>query len=267
MGNNSYYESIEKNRQEISVDKNSALSRAAQRQAHKPKSKKNKSLLLPALFFIFILIPVSLLIYVAFLFEPDDSLTAKPAENEVSFEMNSQPSTTSVAAADEEKEEKEKLEEQAAAEKEKLEEQAAAEKAAAEKEKAEAAATAEAKEKEEAAAKAEAQAKAAEAETKAKAEAEEKAIAEAQAKADAEEKAIADAQAKKEAEAKAESDKKEETPSANGKTVVVQSSETLYRIAVNNYGAAGAAAAVEKIKQANGLSSNSISPGQTLILP
>ncbi|WP_236610205.1 LysM peptidoglycan-binding domain-containing protein [Planococcus halocryophilus] len=43
--------------------------------------------------------------------------------------------------------------------------------------------------------------------------------------------------------------------------------ETLYRIAVNNYGAAGAAAAVEKIKQANGLGSNSISPGQSLTLP
>ncbi|MDN5710305.1 MAG: LysM peptidoglycan-binding domain-containing protein, partial [Planococcus sp. (in: firmicutes)] len=40
-----------------------------------------------------------------------------------------------------------------------------------------------------------------------------------------------------------------------------------YRIAVNNYGASGAAAAVEKIKQANGLASNDISPGQTLILP
>ena len=72
MGNNSYHESIEKNRQEISVDKNSALSRAAQRQAQKPKAQKSKSLLMPALFFIFILIPVSLLIYVAFLFEPDD---------------------------------------------------------------------------------------------------------------------------------------------------------------------------------------------------
>ncbi|AQU79656.1 LysM peptidoglycan-binding domain-containing protein [Planococcus faecalis] len=253
MGNQSYHESIEKNRQEISVDKNSALSRAGQRQAQKPKTKKTKNLLMPALFFIFILIPVSLLIYVAFVFEPDDSLTAKPAENEVSFEMNAQPSQSSVAAADEKEKEK--------AEKAKVEE-AKAEKAKAEKARADAE-----KEKVE---KAEAEAKA-QAEVKAKADAE---VA-AKEKADVEAKAVAEAQAKKEAQAEAqakketqaEADKKEEIPSANGKTYVVQSSETLYRIAVNNYGAAGAAAAVEKIKQANGLSSNSISPGQTLVLP
>ncbi len=264
MGNNSYHESIEKNRQEISVDKNSALSRAAQRQAQKPKAQKNKSLLMPALFFIFILIPVSLLIYVAFLFEPDDTLTAKPAENEVSFEMNSQPSAASIAAADEEKEKVKK--EQAEKDKAAAEKEAAAAKAA-EKEEADAAAKveAEAKAKEEAAVKADAEAKAKAAEAEAQASAE----AKAKANAEAEAKAVAEAQAKKEAEAKAkaEADKKEEVPSANGKTYVVQSSETLYRIAVNNYGAAGAAAAVEKIKQANGLSSNSISPGQTLILP
>ena len=261
MGNNSYHESLEKNRQEISIDKNSALSRAAQRQAQKPRSnpKKNKSLLMPALFFIFILIPVSLLIYVAFLYEPDDSLTAKPAENEVSFEMNSQPSNTAVVAADEEKEEKDKAteeKEKAAAEKQEAEKQAV------EKAEADTAAKAQA----EAKANAEAKAKAdAEAKEKAAAEARSKAEAEAEAKAKADAEAAADAQAKKDAEAKA--DKEEELPSANGKTYVVQSSETLYRIAVNNYGAAGAAAAVEKIKQANGLSSNSISPGQTLILP
>lgn len=264
MGNNSYHESIEKNRQEISVDKNSALSRAAQRQAQKPKAQKSKSLLMPALFFIFILIPVSLLIYVAFLFEPDDSLTAKPAENEVSFEMNSQPSTTSVAAAEKEEKETAAEKDKAAAEKEAAEAKAAEQ---AEAEAAKKAEAAEVKAEEEAAAKA----KAAEAEAQANAEAKAQAEAEAKAKAqaEAEAKAVAEAQAKKEADAKAkaEADKKEEVPSANGKTYVVQSSETLYRIAVNNYGAAGAAAAVEKIKQANGLSSNSISPGQTLILP
>lgn len=260
MGNQSYHESIEKNRQEISVDKNSALSRAGQRQAQKPKAKKTKNLLMPALFFIFILIPVSLLIYVAFVFEPDDSLTAKPAENEVSFEMNAQPSQSSVAAADEEKEkEKEKVEkakvEEAKAKEAKAEkEQADAEKAKVEKAQAEAKAQAEVKAKADA-----------EAAAKEKADVEAKAVAEAQAKKEAEAKAQAEAQAKKEAQA--EADKKEEIPSANGKTYVVQSSETLYRIAVNNYGAAGAAAAVEKIKQANGLSSNSISPGQTLVLP
>ncbi|ANU28076.1 LysM peptidoglycan-binding domain-containing protein [Planococcus versutus] len=240
MGNNSYRESIEKNRQEISMDKNSVLSRAAQKQAQKPKAKKSKGLLLPALFFIFIFIPISMLIYVAFIFQPDDSLTAKSVENEVSFEMNSEPSATSVALAKKEEEEKEKAEKAQAAEAEKAqaEEQAKAEAARVQAEKAQAAELAQA---------------------------EQQANAQATEKAEAAEKAKAEKEA--EAKAKKAEDKKEETPSANGKTYVVQSSETLYRIAVNNYGATGAAAAVEKIKQANGLSSNSISPGQTLTLP
>ncbi|MDX1807056.1 MAG: LysM peptidoglycan-binding domain-containing protein, partial [Paenisporosarcina sp.] len=54
-----------------------------------------------------------------------------------------------------------------------------------------------------------------------------------------------------------------EEPSS-GKTHVVQPGETLYRIAMNYYNSPDA---VEKIKSANGLSSNSISTGQTLILP
>ncbi|MFC6038497.1 LysM peptidoglycan-binding domain-containing protein [Paenisporosarcina macmurdoensis] len=54
-----------------------------------------------------------------------------------------------------------------------------------------------------------------------------------------------------------------EEPSS-GKTHIVQPGETLYRIAMNYYNSPDA---VEKIKSANGLSSNSISTGQTLILP
>jgi len=48
------------------------------------------------------------------------------------------------------------------------------------------------------------------------------------------------------------------------KTHVVQPGETLYRIAMNYYNSPDA---VERIKSANGLTSNSISTGQTLILP
>lgn len=54
---------------------------------------------------------------------------------------------------------------------------------------------------------------------------------------------------------------KEETPH---KTHVVQPGETLYRIAMNYYNSADA---VEQIKSANGLTSNSISTGQALVLP
>ncbi|MBY0222682.1 LysM peptidoglycan-binding domain-containing protein [Sporosarcina aquimarina] len=45
---------------------------------------------------------------------------------------------------------------------------------------------------------------------------------------------------------------------------VVKPNETLYRISVNYY---GSGAHVQKIQQANGLSSNNISVGQTLVLP
>ncbi|WP_394187506.1 LysM peptidoglycan-binding domain-containing protein [Paenisporosarcina quisquiliarum] len=50
----------------------------------------------------------------------------------------------------------------------------------------------------------------------------------------------------------------------SGKTHIVQPNETLYRIAMNYYNSPDA---VEKIKDANGLTSDSISEGQKLILP
>jgi colicin import membrane protein len=54
----------------------------------------------------------------------------------------------------------------------------------------------------------------------------------------------------------------EQTADAN--THVVKPGETLYRIAMNYYNTPDA---VERIKAANGLTSNSISTGQTLVLP
>ncbi|SES33981.1 LysM peptidoglycan-binding domain-containing protein [Psychrobacillus sp. OK032] len=54
---------------------------------------------------------------------------------------------------------------------------------------------------------------------------------------------------------------KQEAPT---RTHIVKENETLYRIAVNYYKDPNA---VEKIKSANGLSSNAISAGQKLILP
>jgi len=250
MGNDNYHESMEKNRQELSQERMAELSRRA-RQMPKPKSR---GLLLPSLFFIFILIPVTLLIYVAFYYEPDDTLTAKTNENEVSFELNSQPpSESTVLAATEGQEEDEKENEKKSSQaKEAAEQKELKEKAREREEKAAA------KEKEQAVAKEQAEKKAQET-----ALAEQKAREEAEAK----EKAKAEQQALAEEKEKEQQQEQEETPTAGGKTVTVQSSETLYRIAVNNYGASGAAAAVEKIKQANGLASNDISPGQTLILP
>ncbi|WP_404466474.1 LysM peptidoglycan-binding domain-containing protein [Planococcus rifietoensis] len=256
MGNDNYHESMEKNRQELSQERMAELTRRA-RQMPKPKSR---GLLLPSLFFIFILIPVTLLIYVAFYYEPDDTLTAKTNENEVSFELNSQPpsDSTVLAAADDQQEDEKEEEKKSAKAKEAEEQKELKEKAREREEKA----AAKEKEKEQAAAEQQAEKKAQET-----ALAEQKAREEAEAKAKAEAEAEQRAKAEEKEKEKEQQEEQEETPTAGGKTVTVQSSETLYRIAVNNYGASGAAAAVEKIKQANGLTSNDISPGQTLILP
>ncbi|AYC29365.1 LysM peptidoglycan-binding domain-containing protein [Paenisporosarcina cavernae] len=54
------------------------------------------------------------------------------------------------------------------------------------------------------------------------------------------------------------------TPNQGSKTHTVAPGETLYRIAMNYY---NDPSAVDKIKAANGLSSDSISAGQELILP
>ncbi|GKW44771.1 LysM peptidoglycan-binding domain-containing protein [Planococcus sp. NCCP-2050] len=259
MGKQNYRESVEKDRQEIAVERGSAPSRRAQRNAVKEKPKKTKNMLLPALFFIFILIPVTILFYVAFLFEPDDTLPMDETANEVSVESGSaSPDTAAIPGEDEEQDETSAADEQA--------EKEAAAKAQAEKE-----AAAKAQAEKEAAAKAQAEKEAA-----AKAQAEKEAAAKAQAekeaaaKAQAEKEAAAKAQAEKEAAARAQAEKEaaqKPTPPASSKSHTVQAGETLYRIAVNTYGAAGASVGVEKIKQANGLPSNEISVGQTLVLP
>lgn len=251
MGKQDYREAIEKGRQEITVHSNSAPSRRAYRKTTKEKPKKNRSILLPTLFFLFILIPVTILIYVAAFYEPDDTLTASSVNNEVSLESQA-PETPEVPVASDEDEATDEQEpavdpEKAAAEqqaKEKAaEEKAAAEKAAAEKTAAEKAAV-----QREAAAKEQAQKEAAE---------------KAQAQREREQ-----AEAKRQQEkAAAEQKKEQEEKASASKTHTVQAGETLYRIAVNNYGASGASAGVEKIKQANGLSSNEITVGATLILP
>lgn len=238
MDKKNYRESLEKDRQEIITDNTSNLSRRALRQKENKKPEKRRNFLLPVLFFIFILIPVTILIYVALIYEPDDTLVGSGNENQVSVESNTPPTDSSVIVPEETEEEvaEESTEDEEAKEK-------------AEKEKAEQ----EAKEKT--------------AKEKAEQEAKEKAEKEAREKTEAEAKEKAEQEARDKAEAAKNEKEPEEPSSSGGKTVVVQDNETLYRIAVNNYGASGAGAAVEKIKQANGLSSNEIYAGQTLILP
>lgn len=222
MDKQNYRESLEKDRQEISVNSSTGLTRRAQRHTLNQKSKKRKNILLPALFFIFILIPVTILIYVAFLYEPDDTLKSAAGENEVSVETNS-PSNESPLVPAEEKEEETEKEEPA---------------------------------EEEQPAKEETQETAVPEESEKEVQAEEP-----------ETEAIAEEQEQPVEQPVEEPAEQPEAQQQSQKTVTVQENETLYRIAVNNYGASGAGAAVEKIKQANGLSSNEISVGQTLILP
>ncbi|EHD1636275.1 LysM peptidoglycan-binding domain-containing protein [Listeria monocytogenes] len=128
------------------------------------------------------------------------------------------------------------------------EEKAAAEKAAEEKKAAEAKAEADKKKQEEDAVKAANERKEKEA-------AEEKAAAE---------KAAADkAAAEKAAQQKAN----ESTQKKAGESHTVKAGDTLYSIARSAYGQAGAAAGVEKIKQANGLGSNNVPVGTVLTIP
>lgn len=223
MDKRNYRESLEKDRQEIITDKSSTLSRRIQRQSGKKKSEKGRNLLLPSLFFIFILIPVAILIFVAFIYEPDDTLTGEENENQVSVENVSPPSETSVIVPEE-------AEEDIAGETEEAAEEEPEENNSSTEEKTE--------------------------------EPAEETVTETP-----EENEQPVEQETPVTTAPEEPEEPESSDTGSAKTVVVQENETLYRIAVNNYGASGAGAAVEKIKQANGLSSNEIYAGQTLILP
>ena len=226
MDKRNYRESLEKDRQEINSESTPGLSRRAQRQTGNHRSQKRKNLLLPALFFIFILIPVTILIYVAFIFEPDDTLIGAENENEVSFENASPPEESAAIVPEETEEDVAEETEEAADEEQSGETDAKTE------------------EKPEKVVKEEAPEEPAESE------------APAEQEAPAEETPVVQAP-----------EEPEDSQTDTAKTVIVQQNETLYRIAVNNYGASGAGAAVEKIKQANGLSSNEIYVGQKLILP
>lgn len=220
MDNKNYRESLERDRQEINAESTSNLSRRAHRQPGNQKTPKRRNILLPALFFIFILIPVSVLIYVAFFYVPDDTLIGAKNENEVSFETAAPPEESAVIVPEEaEEEEAEQPEEVADAETDAEAEEVAEEPVQVEP-------------------------------------------VEEPKEVEVTEKPVENIVTPVETPA-AETEEPVETV----KTVVVKENETLYRIAVNNYGASGAGAAVEKIKQANGLGSNEIYPGQTLILP
>ncbi|EIF8387355.1 LysM peptidoglycan-binding domain-containing protein [Listeria monocytogenes] len=187
--------------------------------------------LLNLLIVFFLLIPIVIVIVFV-------TVQNMGSSNEVNTDTES---TVNVSDNTQSKEDKEKAKKAA-------EEKAAAEKAAEEKKAAEAKAEADKKKQEEDAVKAANERKEKEA-------AEEKAAAE---------KAAADkAAAEKAAQQKAN----ESTQKKAGGSHTVKAGDTLYSIARSAYGQAGAAAGVEKIKQANGLGSNNVPVGTVLTIP
>ncbi|EAC3423345.1 LysM peptidoglycan-binding domain-containing protein [Listeria monocytogenes] len=192
--------------------------------------------LLNLLIVFFLLIPIVIVIVFV-------TVQNMGSSNEVKTDTES---TVNVSDNTQSKEDKEKAKK--AAEEKAAEEKAAAEKAAEEKKAAEAKAEADKKKQEEDAVKAANERKEKEA-------AEEKAAAE---------KAAADkAAAEKAAQQKAN----ESTQKKAGGSHTVKAGDTLYSIARSAYGQAGAAAGVEKIKQANGLGSNNVPVGTVLTIP
>ncbi|EJU1510294.1 LysM peptidoglycan-binding domain-containing protein [Listeria monocytogenes] len=187
--------------------------------------------LLNLLIVFFLLIPIVIVIVFV-------TVQNMGSSNEVKTDTES---TVNVSDNTQSKEDKEKAKKAA-------EEKAAAEKAAEEKKAAEAKAEADKKKQEEDAVKAANERKEKEA-------AEEKSAAE---------KAAADkAAAEKAAQQKAN----ESTQKNAGGSHTVKPGDTLYSIARSAYGQAGAAAGVEKIKQANGLGSNNVPVGTVLTIP
>ena len=194
----------------------------------KLKTKKRKSKLMPTLLVTFIFIPLAVLLYLTVIYEPSSPVEVVEETNDVvQVQKNETPAVPEASEDKGKQEASEKEQEPSSEELDKLSEAEQKELAAAQ-----AAAAAEAAKAAEQKAKEEAAKKAKEQEEKRKAE---------------EEKRKAEEEAKK-----------------SQKTHTVQSNETLYRIAMKYYNDPNA---VAKIKQANGLSSESIYVGQTLVLP
>lgn len=234
MTKEDYKEKVEELRQEIELE-DDAIKRSRASRHSKTKTKKRKNPMMTLLVFVFILIPLGILFYVWFLFEPEvPAEVAKDTDDKgiVVEIQNQEPKDANASiVADDKTENSEENKEQpkpTAAEDEAAKQAAAAEVAK----------------------------KAEEAEIK-KAEEAQKAAA-----AKLEEQKRQAAEQAKAAEEKA----KAEQAAASSKSHTVQSTDNLYRIALKYYGN-GSPEYVNKIKQANGLSSDSISNGQVLIIP
>lgn len=203
MNQDDYQKKIDEHRQSIDVEDESVELRSRRRSnSGKKAKKKSKNILIPTLFFIFILIPVCIFLYVQFIYTPKDTEEVQEAGI---IQVETKTITNSPKEEDEEN--------KASAEDKDVEKAPATEEPKVEEPKVEEPKVEEPK-----------------------------------------------VEQPKTEQPKVEQPK-EEAPS---RTHIVKENETLYRIAVNYY---KDPTAVEKIKSANGLSSNAISAGQKLILP
>ncbi|HSO59174.1 MAG TPA: LysM domain-containing protein [Paenisporosarcina sp.] len=208
MNNDDYQNKIEEYRKPIQTNgeetkPNTRTSRRSSTPSLK-KTKQKRNLLLPILFFFFILIPVSFLIYVFAFYQPNANETTVYDNSEVQYEQNDEDTTTETDGENTESEEN--------------------------------------------------------TDTETPVEPAEQPVVE---ETPVEEEPVEEAPVEEQPVEEPIEEPTEAEP-ANGKTHVVQPGETLYRIAMNYYNSPNA---VEQIKAANGLSSNEISSGQTLILP
>lgn len=250
MSKDDYKDKFEEHRQNIdgaeeeTTQKMSRTERYRGEKGDKPQKKKRH--LMEYLSITFILILLSILIFVALFYEPGkDVKQVVDDEGEVEVVKDGEP-------AKKEDADKEKA-------KEKEEQEALAKKKAEEAQKAEEERKAKEQQEKQAAEQAE-QARKAEEERKAQA-AEAARQAEQARKAEEARKAEAARQAEQQAQ---QQQQKPQTPQA--RTHTVQAGETLYRIGVNYYGS-GDESVLQKIRAANGLSSNTIQVGQQIKLP
>lgn len=193
MNQDDYQKKIDEHRQSIGQDDDTNEMRRSRSSNKKPK-KKSKNLLIPTVFCIFILIPVSMFIYFQFFFEANPDKEEVVKNDTIHVETQTINNGTEKDDSTEEVETKQPVEEP----KEEVVEEPKKEPVSVEKTE------------------------------------------------------------------PVPVEKTEPTEVASSKTHIVKENETLYRIAINYY---NDPSAVEKIKSANGLSSNEIAVGQKLVLP
>ena len=235
MAKEDYREKVEEHRQEIDLHNESKAKLSRVSRHHKKDAKKQRNPIMTILVVIFIFIPLSILGYVLFIFDPSskpDDVVKEDDQNQLVEIQKQDPNEVKVVESAKKDEEADDTKDDADA---KANDEAEKERLAAE------------------------EAKKAEEQKQTRA-AEEKKVKEAESA----QKAAAQKAKEQEVKKKAEEQKAEEQK-AQQKTHTVQSTDNLYRIALKYYGD-GSPASIEKIKEANNLTSDSISTGQVLII-